>query len=364
MEINEKENFGFVDVIATGRWRLCMSRIDNRHKLYCDKEFKKILSASEDMSPEESFNYWMNNIDDEFKTGMKDFLDKSEFNEIPTENQYIWACPETGRRVFRSIGKVENINGDYVEYIGTCQDITGMYSSNGADMFKKEYTDRLIFNLSRQNDNLVETLGTIVEFRNMEDDTHIKCVKLLTELLARYFADNYPEYGITRKSASMLAAASPLHDVGKIAISDMILLKPGRLTRAEFDMMKTHSRRGYDIIHSLQSLEEGPYKRYCEEIALRHHEKYDGRGYPDGLEGDNIPISAQIVSLADVYDALITPRVYKDTYTPKQAYNMIMRGECGVFNPKLLEAFKSLRPKFEEVARKYKTGSGDGNVII
>jgi putative two-component system response regulator len=176
---------------------------------------------------------------------------------------------------------------------------------------------------------------------------------MFTEILAKYVADHYPEYGLTRRMAKLISDASPVHDIGKIGISDMVLLKPGRLTSAEFEMMKSHSEIGYEVIQSLIAF-EGRYRCFCGEIALYHHERYDGKGYPKGLVGDEIPISAQIVSIADVYDTLITRRVYKKAYSVNQAYNMIMHGECGEFNPKLLAALSAVRDDFEAVAKKYK----------
>jgi putative two-component system response regulator len=176
---------------------------------------------------------------------------------------------------------------------------------------------------------------------------------MFTEILAKYVADHYPEYGLTRRMAKLISDASPVHDIGKIGISEMVLLKPGRLTSAEFEMMKSHSEIGYEVIQSLIVF-EGRYRSFCGEIALYHHERYDGKGYPKGLVGDEIPISAQIVSIADVYDTLITRRVYKKAYSVNQAYNMIMHGECGEFNPKLLAALSAVRGDFEAVAKKYK----------
>jgi putative two-component system response regulator len=148
----------------------------------------------------------------------------------------------------------------------------------------------------------------------------------------------------------MITEASPLHDVGKIAISDTILLKPGKLTKEEFELMKMHTTKGYDIIMKIFDDEDKKYKMYCSSIARYHHEKYDGRGYPEGIAGDDIPICAQIVSLADAYDALLSKRCYKDAYSYDTAFDMIMNGECGAYNPKLLACFKSVKSELEKHA--------------
>ncbi len=138
-----------------------------------------------------------------------------------------------------------------------------------------------------------------------------------------------------------------MHDVGKIAIPDKILLKPGKLTRDEFDVMKSHTTKGCKIIKQLEFVDDKEFYNNCFDICRFHHEKYDGNGYPDNLKGDEIPISAQIVSIADVYDALVSERVYKSAYSSEKAYDMILHGECGMFNPKLIECFKMVRGEFE-----------------
>jgi putative two-component system response regulator len=177
-------------------------------------------------------------------------------------------------------------------------------------------------------------------------------VREFTRLLLKQVAVDCPEYGLDSARIKMIAEASPLHDVGKIAISDTILLKPGRLTTEEFEVMKTHTTKGYDIIKNMTDMDDGEYLQCCAEIARSHHEKYDGKGYPDGLKGDEIPISAQIVSVADVYDALISERCYKKAYLKNVAFEMILRGECGVFNPKIMESFAKLKDEFEMLADK------------
>lgn len=206
--------------------------------------------------------------------------------------------------------------------------------------------------LHKRNLDIIEMLGTIVEFRSLESGEHIQRVKGYTRILANAFASLYPESGLTKDSIEVIATASALHDVGKIAIPDGILLKPGKLTPDEFDYMKSHTLRGCEIIQSMKKNWDPEYQKACYEICRSHHERYDGKGYPDGLKGDEIPLSAQLVSVADVYDALINERCYKCAYSKADAFHMIISGECGMFAPKLMEAFRSVHRQFEEFSKK------------
>jgi len=205
--------------------------------------------------------------------------------------------------------------------------------------------------LKKSNESMIDVLGTVVEYRNMEERSHLTMIKSITEILAKYMMQDYPEYGLTEEKIKIIASASVLHDVGKVMIPDAILLKPGKLTEEEFEYMKSHSIRGYDIIESIKELWDEEYVKCSMEITRSHHEKYDGAGYPDGLKGDEIPLSAQLVSLADCYVALISESVYKDAMPLDEAFNMILQGECGVFSYKLLECFRKARTELEEVAQ-------------
>ncbi len=207
--------------------------------------------------------------------------------------------------------------------------------------------------LRKSNTNIIEILGTVVEYRDFESGEHINRVKGYTRILAERLAVEYPEYGLDQEEIEVIVSASALHDVGKIAIPDNILLKPGRLTDEEFACMKTHTTRGGEILQNIRNAWDEEYGKISYQICRHHHEKYDGRGYPDGLVGDEIPIAAQIVSIADVYDALVNERVYKDAFPKEEAFRMIMNGECGKFNPKLLECFRIERKAFEELKTTY-----------
>lgn len=208
--------------------------------------------------------------------------------------------------------------------------------------------------LKESNEKIIEILGAVVEYRNLESGQHIKRVKGFTRILADRMMKDYPEYGLDEQKIEMIVAASSLHDVGKIAIPDKILLKPGKLTEEEFDYMKSHTTRGCDILNNIEGIWEDDYRQISYEICRHHHERYDGKGYPDALKGEEIPISAQIVSVADVYDALVCERVYKDAYPRDKAFHMIINGECGIFSPKLMECFRKTRQEFEKLAEEMK----------
>ena len=204
--------------------------------------------------------------------------------------------------------------------------------------------------LMRRNQDIIEILGTVVEYRNMESGEHVKRVGEYTRILAETFMVEYPEYGLTQDKINVIVSASALHDIGKITIPDSILLKPGRLTREEFEYMKSHTTRGCELLESMKNVLDPQYEKVSYEICRHHHERFDGKGYPDGLAGDAIPLPAQLVSVADVYDALVNERCYKDAFSPEEAFRMIVNGECGVFSPRLMEVFRKVRPEFEKLA--------------
>lgn len=196
-------------------------------------------------------------------------------------------------------------------------------------------------------DNLVESISNIVEFRNLESGTHVKKVKGLTRIMGQTYMRLYPEDGLTEEAMSTIVHAAALHDIGKIAISDNVLLKPGRFTPEERAIMETHTTKGCEILELMESVQDSEQFRAAYEICRYHHERYDGNGYPDGLKGDEIPLSAQLVAIADVYDALVSERVYKKTFSKEQAYEMITTGQCGVFSPKILNCFEHARKAIE-----------------
>ena len=203
---------------------------------------------------------------------------------------------------------------------------------------------------ARENntDMLVGVLSHIVEFRNGESGAHVRHIRIITELLLHRLLEISSRYSITAEQQDLIPLASALHDIGKIGIDEKILNKPGKLTPEEFEVMKTHSMLGAQILYDLDNFSEQPLLQTAYEIARWHHERWDGRGYPDGLRGDEIPISAQLVSLADVYDALTSERCYKKAFSHEKAMQMILNGECGAFNPLLLQCLTNIQSDLKE----------------
>ena len=203
---------------------------------------------------------------------------------------------------------------------------------------------------ARENsiDTLVGVLSQIVEFRNGESGSHVRHIRLITELLLHRLLKISSRYPITIEQQESIPLASALHDIGKIGIDEKILNKPGRLTPEEFEVIKTHSMLGAEMLQKLENFGEEPLLQTAYEIARWHHERWDGRGYPDGLKGDDIPISAQLVALADVYDALTSERCYKKAFSHEKAVQMIQNGECGAFNPLLLQCLTDTQDELNE----------------
>ena len=193
-----------------------------------------------------------------------------------------------------------------------------------------------IYQREKVNNLMISILSHIVEFRNEESGLHVMHIQTMTEILLKSLMRKTDRYKLDRETINLISNASTLHDVGKICIPSEILNKPGRFTDEEFAIMKGHSQMGADMMKGVPFQDE-PLVKYAYEICRWHHERYDGRGYPDGLKGEDIPISAQVVALADVYDALTSPRVYKPAHPHEKALSMILNGECGAFQPLLLE---------------------------
>ena len=202
-------------------------------------------------------------------------------------------------------------------------------------IYEKEKNDRMMTGI----------LSQIVEFRNGESGLHVLHINILTQLLLEKLMRKSENYNLSWSQQYMIATASALHDIGKIGIDEKILNNPGKLTKEEFEAMKQHTIIGARMLDSLEMYHDEEMMKYAYEICRWHHERYDGKGYPDGLKGEEIPISAQVVSLADVYDALVSDRVYKKAYSHEKAMEMILNGECGVFNPILLECLVEIQDK-------------------
>ena len=200
------------------------------------------------------------------------------------------------------------------------------------------------------NRAIIETLSTAIEFRSGESGMHVKRIRYLTEaLLQELRRRDIQKYPFNDEQIHQISMAAILHDVGKIAISDAILNKPGRLTTEEFEIMKTHTIKGCEILELIPQHKENPLYRYAYDICRHHHERWDGNGYPDHLQGNEISIWAQVVSIADVIDALTHERVYKKALPFDAAMEMICSGKCGVFNPELLTILNDTSDKIRAI---------------
>lgn len=190
--------------------------------------------------------------------------------------------------------------------------------------------------LRKQSRQLVDILSNIIEFKNTESGQHILNIRVITRFLLEKLVARFPEYTLTSNQIEMISEAAAMHDIGKIAIPDVILNKPSKLTKEEFQIMQTHTIKGCEVAEKLRAIRNNEYMEYCLDICRHHHERWDGKGYPDGLKGEEITLWSQAVSLADVYDALTSVRVYKPAFLAEEAIHMIVNGECGTFNPKLI----------------------------
>ena len=212
--------------------------------------------------------------------------------------------------------------------------------------------DQLLFQaeqLAEMSMGMVEALSTAIEFRSDESGEHVRRIHDITCLL---LGETSLGAGLSGNEIRLIGMGAVTHDVGKISIPDAILNKRGRLTPGEYNLMKTHTTQGAQLLSRIPQMREHSAYRYAYDIALHHHERWDGGGYPEGLKGDEISIWTQVVSLADVYDALVSERCYKKPISFDRATEMILGGECGVFNPHMLECFRKEEPRLRELYKR------------
>lgn len=208
--------------------------------------------------------------------------------------------------------------------------------------------------MHKLNFDLIELLVAAIESRDVESGQHIKRIRYFVKTLLEAVATECPEYNLTDEQVEIISLASAVHDIGKISIPDAILLKPARLTKEEFELMKAHTTKGARLLNMLEGIGDSVYFQYCREICLSHHERWDGKGYPNGLKGDDIPISAQVVSVADCYDALTSERPYKHALSHEEAVNLIKTGACGAFSPQLMKCFDWRLSEFKRIEEEFK----------
>jgi len=203
-------------------------------------------------------------------------------------------------------------------------------------------------------EELILSMAELSEFRSEETGYHLKRVSHYTRILARDVADHYPEYELTRSGAEEISLVSPLHDIGKVAIPDRILHKPGKLTAEEWEIMKTHATIGGNLLRKIHEKTGSPYLWFAHQIAMHHHERWDGNGYPGGLKGDAIPMSARIMAVADVYDALTSERCYKAAFSHEKARSILLEEAGAHFDPKLIDAFQRQEKAWLEVKERFR----------
>ncbi|MEG0094140.1 MAG: diguanylate cyclase [Erysipelotrichaceae bacterium] len=259
------------------------------------------------------------------------------------------------------LGACEIINEPFVDTI------VKRRVANMVELSKHKYNlDSLVHEQTKRirlkNEARIDALGTIVEYRSLESGQHIRRIRLFTEVLAEKVMELCPRYHLTKKQVEAITSASPLHDIGKIAIADAILLKPTQLTSDEFEIMKTHTIKGWEIAKRFQNIDDNEFMSYSCNVCRFHHERWDGEGYPDHLVGDEIPLCAQIVSMCDVYDALTSHRVYKEPYPHKLALKMIRDGECGAFSTEMMLCFNAVVNDFDLIRKTY--ADEKANLII
>lgn len=245
-----------------------------------------------------------------------------------------------------NLGAIDVITKPFMTHFLKCR-VNNIIELYGHRNELQEIVAEQVERLSSLNQSMVETLATIIEFRDCESGEHVKRICGLTKILMTQVSKMYPEYYLPQSEIDKIVTSSILHDVGKISIPDRILNKPGRLTKEEFEIMKQHTVKGCEILQNIPHIMDEEIYNYSYDICRHHHERWDGRGYPDGLSGDDISIWSQVVSIADVYDALTAKRVYKKAFSHDTAVEMIKNGECGAFNPKVLKAFDAVLDKIK-----------------
>jgi putative two-component system response regulator len=218
----------------------------------------------------------------------------------------------------------------------------------------EEMVSAKVSELMHSKDKMLENMANIIEYRDLESGQHVKRTIGMTRLLVNHLQAR-PELSrhISRIDHDIIIKSVPLHDIGKIAIPDNVLLKPARLTPEEYDVIKTHSAIGSEIIDSMMEGEDPMFYQHCRDIFRHHHERWDGKGYPDGLSGEEIPLSARILAVIDVYDALVSPRVYKAPFTHEEAVHIITEGSGTQFDPNIITAFLEVQEKFKNFDRDY-----------
>lgn len=281
------------------------------------------------------------------KTG----LDVLKFMNLENYIDYIPVIMITGEATNESDEKAYEYGASDIIYKPFAPNVVMRRAKNIMELFEhridvekklEERTKELMASrkkLEESNDFLVNALSSVIELRDLESSEHILRIKYFTKLFLKYIQKFYPKYGITDESAALIVNASAVHDIGKIVVPDSIRLKLGKLTKEETEEMRKHTIYGCELLEKFKQ-EDNEFYQYCYDICRYHHERYDGNGYPDRIKGNDIPIWAQIVSIVDTYDELVSDKVYTIPYAVTEAARAITEGECGIFSPEMLDCFE------------------------
>jgi putative two-component system response regulator len=252
-------------------------------------------------------------------------------------------------------GAVDFINKPFLPEIVQLRVRNQIELKNYSDSLEEMVAEKTA-EVTKTLDNALQGLANVIEHRDLESGEHVKRTQLYVHSLCDYLIINGTPYAqeVLDLRPDVIMKSMALHDVGKIAIPDRILLKPGRLDPDEYEIMKTHTTRGKEIIAELGDINSSLYLKHCEDICYGHHERWDGKGYPCQLKGTEIPLSARLAAIADVYDALVCARVYKAAFPYSEAIKIITDGSGTQFDPVLAEAIPKIQDRFQEIAEKYK----------
>ncbi|MCI8372879.1 MAG: response regulator [Lachnospiraceae bacterium] len=275
---------------------------------------------------------------------LKILKEKNVLNRIPVVLLTAEESTELEKEGY-ALGAVDLVRKPFNNYIVVqrVKNLIELYVyKNQLEAMVRQQTKELI----RMNDRVVEVMCGVVESKEEESPEHIENVKKYTKLLAEKLNEKYPEYKLDERTIGLITKGSVLHDIGKLAIDDQVLKKTTILTKDELEVLYSHTTKGSEMVRTMADIQDEEYFKVCHDICRYHHERYDGKGYPDGLKGEDIPLSAQIVGLADSYDKLTSDNIRRRAYGNREAMQMIMDGECGEFSPKLLECMVDLQDEW------------------
>jgi len=331
-----------------GIWAIVL-RDDAHPRMLANKKMQELLGIEKlKLSEEDVYSAWYDRIPSESMESVQNSVDEMMRGDF-SENTYLWNHPEKGFTYVRCGGTSRKYEDGTCILRGYHYDVNDIIIQEELQRHADEM-EKTQNQMNQMNITLLNALGTVVEFRSLESGDHVKRVMTFTKVLLTKLKENYPKYHLSEKQIELMSQAAALHDVGKIAVPDDILKAPRKLTDEEFAEMKKHTIYGCEILEHFKFSEHNEFYKYCYDICRWHHEKVDGKGYPDGLTGNSIPIYCQVTAIADCYDALVSRRVYKDAIPSEAAFQMIKNGECGAFSEEVINSFEQAK---DEIFKMY-----------